>query len=438
MKRKLNAAMLSVLSLIGLSTPPSTLLAAEAIAPQEALVDKIVAVVNDRIILRSELNRKLLQKAEELRAQNMNIEDTQALRAQVLDSMILEAVQLSRAEQTGMKIADEELNQQMEAIAQQNNLSLLDLRNRLNLESDDGFNKLREQIRNQMLIQKLRQREVIDRTQITESEINNYLNRMTLANKYREIQLQHLLVALPESASQQQRKQALDKITKLRERLLQGEDFAQLAVRFSDGSRALDGGNLGWMQDSEVPTFFAKQVANLKKGEVSEIIQSPSGFHLVKIANERQAGTQQIDEFHLYRFLVLSDDALQQTQAPSSLIKIAQEIGGLNDFEALNQTFADIPKDVNANRDLGWIAQTQLTPELQSVLATLEVGRASLPLATENGWTIFYLDGVRTVNQDAQDKKEEAAQAVRARKANEMFDLWLRRLKDEAFIKITL
>ncbi|MBO1922905.1 peptidylprolyl isomerase [Thiomicrorhabdus sp. 6S3-12] len=439
MKSKLNSTLLSLLTLFAIGGPVSAVHAAETpVNSQDALVDSIVAVVNDRIILKSELNAKLLEQAEQLKSQNISVQDVDALREQVLDSLILQAVQLSRAEQIGLKISDQELNQQMEKVAAQNNLSLLELRNRLNLEADNGFNRIRDKIRNQMIIQKLRQKEVVSRAQVTESEINNYLKRMTLANKYREIELQHILIALPESATQQQRRDALQKITQLRQRIVQGEDFAQLAVRYSNGAKALDGGNLGWMKDSEVPTFFAKPVEQLSLGQVSQVIQSPSGFHLIKIADERQAGTQKVDEYHLYRFLILSDDAMQQSEAPQSLQSVVANIKSLEDFEALNQTYSDIPEEVNADSDMGWRAQEELAPELQSIVATLDIGQATQPIATDRGWLIYYLDAVRSVSEDAADKKEQAARAVRMRKANEMFDLWLRRLRDEAFVRINL
>ncbi|BBP45367.1 chaperone SurA [Thiosulfatimonas sediminis] len=437
MKPILRATLVSALSLAAF-LPLNSFAASPNSANNGVLVDRIVAVVDDRIILKSELNSRLLEKSDELAQQNIPVSDVEALREQVLESLITEAVQLSRAELTGLQVSDQELNEQMEKIAAGNKLSLLELRNRLNIEVDNGFNKLRDKIKTQMLIQKLRQREVISRVQVTESEIENYLKRKTLANKYREINLRHILVALPESATQQQRQQALQKINEIRQRALNGEDFTQLAVRYSNGSRALDGGDLGWMSDSQVPTFFAKQVNNMNLGDISDVIQSPSGFHLIQIADQRQAGTQKVDQYHLFRFLVLSDGAQQQMQAPASIREAAANINSLDDFKALQQTFADIPETENANSDMGWRSSEELSPELQTRLAGLNVGQALDPVATQRGWLIYYLDGIRTVNEDADDKREEAAKAVQMRKANEMFDLWLRRLRDEAYVRIEL
>ncbi|MBO1926220.1 peptidylprolyl isomerase [Thiomicrorhabdus sp. 6S2-11] len=437
MKPLVKATLVSALSLAAMIPPISA--AATNDAMQDAvLVDRIVAVVDDRIILKSELNTRLLEKSDALAQQNIPVTDVDALREQVLESLITEAVQLSRAELTGLKISDQELNEQMEKIAAENKMTLLELRNRLNLEVDDGFNKMRNKIKTQMLIQKLRQRDVISRVQVTESEIENYLKRKTLANKYREINLRHILVALPESANQKQRQEALKKIDDIRQRAVSGEDFAQLAVRYSNGSRALEGGDLGWMNDSQVPTFFAKEVNKLELGEISEVIQSPSGFHLIQIADQRQAGTQKVSQFHLYRFLVLSDGAMSQAQAPVSIQQAAANINSLEDFKGLQEKFADIPKEVNANNDMGWRSGEDIAPNLQELLVRINVGQAMQPVATDRGWMIYYLDGIRTVNEDAADKREEAAKAVQMRKANEMFDLWLRRLRDEAYVRIEL
>lgn len=437
MKPILRATLISALSLAAF-IPPSLSAAPATNAENGVLVDRIVAVVDDRIILKSELNARLLEKSEELAQQNIPVTDVDALREQVLESLITEAVQLSRAELIGLKVSDQELNEQMEKIAVSNDMTLLELRNRLNLEADNGFNKLRNQIETQMLIQKLRQREVVSRVQVTESEIENYLKRKTLANKFREINLRHILVALPESATQQQRQQALNKITELRQRAVSGEDFTQLAVRYSNGSRALEGGDLGWMSDFQVPTFFAKEVNQLEVGGISQVIQSPSGFHLIQVADQRQAGTQKVDQFHLFRFLVLSDGAMQQTQAPGSIREAAANINSLEDFKDLQQVFSDIPEEVNANSDMGWRSRDDISSDLQELLAQINVGQAMQPIATNRGWMIYYLDGIRTVNEDAADKREQAAKAVQMRKANEMFDLWLRRLRDEAYVRIEL
>ncbi|HHT00141.1 MAG TPA: molecular chaperone SurA [Thiomicrospira sp.] len=403
---------------------------------EDVLIDKVVAVVNDRIILKSELSSKMYEQAQALAAQNIPVNDTAALRKKVLDSLILEKLQEKRAAQIGINVTDEEINQQMQNIAEQNQMSLLELRNRLNIEMPDGFQKARQKIKQQLTIQKLREAEVISKAQVTESEIQNYLKRQHLANKNVSFHLNHILIALPESATPQQRETALESIKSLQQRIKSGEDFAQLAVRYSNGSNALSGGDLGWMKEDEVPTFFADALDGLKVGEVSDIIQSPSGFHLIKLADKRDSSANQIlTEYHLHRFIILSDD-VDRSKIPADLMALTQSIHSISDFNALFKKYPDIPAEVNAASDLGWRTLEKIPSVIRDDVAKLNPKNALPILATEKGWMVLYLDEVREVSNADKNETQKAIQAIRMRKANEMFDLWLRRLKDEAFIQI--
>ncbi len=403
----------------------------------ETLIDRIVAVVNDRIILKSELNEQMYSKAQELAAQHIPVEDTAALQAKVLDSMILETLQLERAEQLGLQVEDQEVNEQLQKIAAQNKLTLMDLRNQLNIEMPDGFQKVREQIKNKILIQKLREAEVISRAHVTESEIEHYLQRENLETNNIETRLGHILIELPDSATPDQRKEALAKAKNLLKRINSGEDFSQLAVRYSNGSKALNGGDLGWLKQAEIPTFFAEAISGLKIGQVSKIIQSPSGFHLIKVIDQQDNALQLIKEYHLHRFIILSDNADQQN-IPSHIIALTSALKSQKDFDGLSTEFPDIPAEVNAASDLGWKSIETLPSPIRNAVANLEKNRALPPIATEKGWMILFLQDTRIIDQKKVDKTQQAIQVIRVRKANEMFDLWLRRLKDEAFIKIRL
>lgn len=429
-KSPIAASLLSgCLALAGLCVTP------QAAFAQAQLIDRVVAVVDNQIILQSQLQEKMREQALKMRAQNIALPSNDALAEKVLDQMILETVQLNRAQLIGIQATDDEVNQQLQKIAQQNNLNLVQLRDRVNAQSPQAFVQLRSEIEKQILIQKLREAEVINRAQVTESEIQSFLKRQSLSNT--EVNLKHILVALPESATPEQRQEALNKANQLRQKILAGEDFSQLAVRFSDGGKALQGGDLGWMQPSEVPTFFNKAFSGLKKGETSEVIQSPSGFHLIQLADQRDGSDQKVTEYHLHQFVVLSDNAGRE-QAPKSLIQLVESIKSLKDFDALNQKFADIPKEVNRNSDLGWLNEKQLPNALREVVQSMPVKQAVGPFASEEGWLILYLDDIRQESQSDKLKAQQAMQAVRMRKANEMFDVWLRRLKDEAYIRIQL
>ncbi len=403
----------------------------------ETLIDRVVAVVNDRIILKSELNAQMFTKSQELAAQNIPVEDTDALQAKVLDSMILETLQIERAEQLGLQVEDQEVNEQLQKIATQNRLTLMDLRNQLNIEMPNGFQKVREKIKNKILIQKLREAEVISRAHVTESEIKHYLQRENLETSNIEIRLGHILIELPDSATPDQRNAALAKAQALLKRIKSGEDFSQLAVRHSNGSKALNGGDLGWLKQAEIPTFFAEAISGLKTSDVSKVIQSPSGFHIIKVIDQQDNALQLIKEYHLHRFIILSDNADQQN-IPTHIMELASALKNQEDFNGLTTEFPDIPAEVNADSDLGWKSIDTLPSPIRTAVANLEKNQALPPIATEKGWMILFLQDTRTIDQKAVDKTQQAMQVIRMRKANEMFDLWLRRIKDEAFIKIRL
>lgn len=399
------------------------------------LIDRVVAVVDDDIILQSQLQEKMQEQAMKLQAKNIQLPPTQVLAQQVLDNLILEKVQLNRAKLTGISVTDDDINQQLQQIAQQNGLNLLQLQQQLNAQKPNGFQALRSEVAKQLTIQKLRETEVISRTQVTESEINNYLTRQSLSQT--KLNLKHILIAIPESATPSQRQTALEKAELLRDRVIAGEDFSQLAVRFSNGSKALQGGDLGWMQPSEIPTFFSEAANTLSVGETSQVIESPSGFHLIQLADENDGSEQKITEYHLHQFVVLSDN-ITSNEPPKSLVALTQSIKNLNDFQALNTRFADIPEEVNRNSDLGWLNAGQLPPALAQIVTNLQTGQAIGPFANEQGWLIVFLEDTRQQSKNKQLQSQQAIQAVRMRKANEMFDVWLRRLKDEAYIRIQL
>lgn len=404
----------------------------------EQLLDKVVAVVNDQIILKSELSQKVYQQVQNMQAQNIPVNDVDVLQQKVLDNLILQKLQIARAKQNGLNVAEDEINQQLAAIAEQNNLSMYALRNQLNVERNNGFQALRDDIRQQILIQKLRETEIISQSFVSENEIQNYLKRQQLANQKVEVNLAHILIALPESATNEERKQTLQEAQDVRNKLLQGQDFAQLAVRHSDGSKALSGGDLGWLNKSEVPTFLAKAVTSLKAGQISDVLQSPSGFHIIKVKSKRDNSISQAKtQYHLHRFVIASDNN-DPTQVPNELTQLANNMDSMQDFQALFSQFNDTPKEINQNSDLGWRTLEEIPNVIASDVENMAVKSALPPLATEIGWMLLYLDDKKQTQSVDKTLKEEAARAIRARKANEKFELWLRRLRDEAFIQIKL
>ena len=398
------------------------------------LLDKIVAVVNDEIILHSELKHRVIKAQQELQARQVNTNIGQDFVLKVLDNMIMEKLQLQRIQQRGIKISDAELLEQIDEIARKNKLTTLQLRDQLNLAETNGFKTFSNNIRNQMLFQKLQQVEVLSKTQVTEGEITNYIQRQSLVNNNTEYHLAHIIVNLPESATPKQRDTAKKKAEKILSKLNMGEDFSQVAIRYSEGSKALLGGDLGWLGNDEIPTFFAQNVQSLEAGQHSKIIKSPIGFHIIKVIAKREKDSNIVKQFHLYRFLIPSDNALAKPHPPATLVELAENIDSLKEFQALNEQFSDIPAEVNANNDLGWLTIQEMPLSYAEAIYDLQVKKASKPIASAQGWEILYLNAIREKDLNLANKRQQAMNTLRRKKANETYEIWLRRLKEDALI----
>jgi len=402
------------------------------------LLDRVVAVVNDDIILKSDLEKGLVKAMQELRSRNIQLTDKEDLAEKVLDGLILERIQLQRSQQLGLKVRDDELFQQVLAIAKQNNLSAAELRDQLNKSKPNGFETFREGIRQELLFKKLRDSEVLSKTQVTESEVTNFIQRQALMQNYSEFKLNHIMISLPKSATPAEREASREKAQKLLTRLKQGEAFSQLAVRHSDGQNALQGGDLGWLKADQLPSFFMDEIDKMAVGDISRVIRSAVGFHIIQLQDKRDKDAKIVKQYHLYRFILLSDNA-QQTQTPNAtLIKLAKGINSLEDFKALNDKYKDMPTSVNANSHLGWQTLAEMPQDYIKAIKDLSPKQAAMPFANDQGWVILYLDGIRDKDLSIINKRQEAMQSLRMKKATESYGSWLRRMKDEAIIDIRL
>lgn len=256
------------------------------------LLDRIVAVVNDDIILLSELNEQTDQALAELRQRQIQRPDMTLLRERVLDNIIMQKLQEQRAKQRGILVSDEEINAQLSQMAEANNLTLLQLREALNQQMPNGFSQIRQQISDQILIQKLREVEIISQIQVSEEEINNFIQRRQLQETNEEFKLAHILITRPDSPSAEQSRELEQKVEDIYQQLQDGAEFAQMAVRHSEASQALNGGDLGWLNLDEMPSFFTDAVTPLQPGQISQIIETPSGYHILKLNDKRRGENQ--------------------------------------------------------------------------------------------------------------------------------------------------
>jgi peptidyl-prolyl cis-trans isomerase SurA len=399
------------------------------------LLDGIAAIVNDGVVLKSELNGELTRIVARLEAQGTRLPPEQNLIPQVLERLIVLRIQLQRAERVGIQVSDETLNAALGNIAQRNNVSIAELPAILAREGID-YQAYRREMREQVMIEQLRQRDVLSRIVVTPKEIDEYLARQAGRAAFNlEYDLAHILIAIPPDASPGDVAAAQKKVETVAERLEAGEDFAQLAVQFSDGQQALEGGALGWKKGDELPTLFAEIVPGLGKGQVSEPIRSASGFHIVRL-NDQRGGEPIIEnQVNVRHILISPNEVLDDASALEKIRGIRARIIAGDDFGAVARATSDDPGSRNEGGDLGWAGPGSYAPEFQQLADTLPEKTLSEPFRTRFGWHILEVLGRRVQDTTADVQRNQAANAIRNSRLAEETELWARRLRDQAFVE---
>lgn len=402
---------------------------------QPVLLDRIVAIVNDGVILQSELDRAIGISTSQLRDRGIATPPEGVLRTQVLDRLINNRVQTQKAQEAGIKIDDRELNEVLGNIAQQNNMTLAQFAEAVRKDGLD-FLAVREQIRDEVLISRVKQQEVDSRVSVTDQDIDLFLaNNKNLDDG--EYRLSAILVAVPEGATPEQRQAARAKAEALKLRLDNGEDFAQLAAAESDGQQALQGGDLDWRKGSNLPTVFANVAPKLKIGEVSQPLDSAAGYHLIKLTEKRGGGesltvTETKSQHILLQTNAIRDEAATLEQAR----ELEKRLKAGESFDKLAKEFSDDPGSKNGGGDLGFQPPGIFAPEFQIRIDQLKPDEISAPFHTQFGWHIARVNERRTRDTSAETRRAKARQAVGGRKANEEYDVWLRRLRAEAYVEL--
>ena len=396
------------------------------------MIDEIAALVDDDVITLRELDARIEQMRQQLKGR---VPPEDVLRRQVLERMIVEQVQLQLAANSGIRIDDITLNRTIQDIANRNGLDLDGLRSALMHDGIDweGF---REQIRNELTISRLRQRQVDSRVTVTDQEIDDFIaNQGGALEQDVEYRLSQILISVPEAASPEQIKAAHDKAEALRERILAGEDFAEAAARESEGQNALEGGDLGWRAAGEIPTLFARTVALMQPGDVSELIRSPSGFHIVKLTDKRGGERKLVTQTHARHILVQPNAMLSDEDARRRLVTLRQRIANGEDFAALARANSDDKGSAVNGGDLGWADPGNFVPQFEEVMNSLQPGQISDPFRSQFGWHIVQVLERRTQDNTREQLRAQAREYIRKRKQEEELDIWLRRLRDEAYVE---
>ncbi|WP_457676942.1 peptidylprolyl isomerase [Thiolapillus sp.] len=408
------------------------------ITAETELLDRIVAVVNDDVVLQSELDqevRSIEQKLAQVGAPDMPGNE---IRKQALERLILEKLQLAEAKKIGATVDDETLLLAMNNIARQNGLSLDELAAALQ-EQGMSMEEYREELRKEITLQRLRNREVISRIQVTKAEVDNYLAHAEENPGGRDAyHLRHILIATPDGASSEEIAKARKQAEDILQRLRNGEDFATLATRYSAGQQALDGGDLGWLEAGQVPTLFVKDLATMERGEVHGPYQAASGFHIIKLEDYKGGDRNIVKQTHARHILIRTDELTSDQDARNRLDQLYQRIKGGEDFAALARAHSDDKGSAIKGGDLGWVNPGDLVPRFEEVMDSLPIDGLSEPFRTQFGWHIVQVLERRDHDATEEVKRDKAKLALRKRKADEALQLYLRKLRDQAFVEIRL
>ncbi|HEY5000097.1 MAG TPA: peptidylprolyl isomerase [Usitatibacter sp.] len=399
-------------------------------------VDRIVAVVNDDVITQNDLTERVALVVRQLQRQGGELPSSDTLSRQILERMINDLVQVQLAKENGIKVDDNTLDHTIDRIATENNLSMKDFRAALDR---DGvrFPRFREDIRNEILLARLREREVDNGIVVTDAEVETELAREAReASSESEYNLAHILVQVPAQASAEQIEQRRRRAVLALAELRKGANFAQIAATYSDAPDALQGGNLGWRPSARLPTLFLDTIAKLQPGDVSDILRSPNGFHIVKLIDKRgkAAATAGVQQTHVRHILLRAREGLSEAEAREKLQRLRDRIESGADFAEMARINSE---DASASKggDLGWVAPGDTVPEFERAMNALKDGEVSQPIQTPFGWHLVQVIERRSDALSEDRKKLAARQAIRARKSDEAYQDWLRQARDRAFVE---
>ncbi len=401
-------------------------------------LNRIVAIVNDGIVVSSELEEAITNVAAQLRQKGTPLPARNVLVKQVLERLVVEKLQLQIAEMNGMSIDDSTLNGEVQQLAEQNGLSLSEFRDVL---ERDGFSYLefREDLRRQLLIKELRRQMVGSRIKVSDQEIDNLLAMLKASGKADvEYRLAHILVAIPEAAAPEDIQAAERRARNMLDRLNDNADFTELAIAESDGQTALDGGDIGWRSIGQMPELFIEPLKTLQVGGVSDLIRSPGGFHIIKLVEKRG------DERHIMRqtrarHILLREDELNSDEDNRGRIEQLEiRLRGGEDFASLARSNSHDTLSAAKGGDLGWLGPGETVPAFENAMNRLDPGEISAPVKTQFGWHIIQVMEYRDRDNTEEYERNRVRNLIRTRKYDEELFLWLRRLRDEAYVEYRL
>ncbi len=401
-------------------------------------VDRIVAVVNDEVITRNELNLRLARAESQLARQGTPSPPRAELEKQILERMISDRAVTHFAKENGLRIDDTELDRAIERIAQENQMIVAQLR--LALEKDGvPFARFRDDIRGEILMARLRDREINDKIVVTDSEIDNLIAAAAgQATANDEYNLSHILVRVAENAGPEQIQARQARAEEALKQLKSGTDFRQIAASFSEAPDALQGGVMGWRDSARLPTLFSDALRSMKPSELSSVLRSPNGFHIIKL-NERRGGQQEalVQQTNARHILIKVSEIVSEAEGRNRLRNLKERLDNSGDFAQLARANSE---DTSASKggDLGWISPGDTVPEFERAMDALKPGQISEPIRSPFGWHLIQVIERRSSDLSGERKRLAARQTLRERKGEESFQEWVRRTRDQAYVEIRL
>ena len=432
MRHSLRTFLALCLFLTGVSAPPASAAPAE---PVEA--DRIVAVVGNEVITFYDLRTRLDEAVKQLKKQGTPLPPTDVLERQLLERMIIDRIQLQFARETGLKVDDAQLDQAIGRVAAGNKMTPQQFR--LALEKDGvNYARFREEIREELMTVRLREREVDSRLVISDGEVDLYLANQASAGGGEEVQLAHILLRAPESASPEQLQKLRLRGEQAVKRAKAGENFAQLTATFSDAPDALQGGNLGWRPLERLPQIYAETAARMKPGDVSDLLRSSAGFHIIKLLGKRGGSAQaSIQQTHARHILIKVNEVVSETEARRKMENLRERLVNGGDFAELARLYS---QDGSAAKggDLGWVSPGDTVPEFETAMDALKVKELSPVVQSPFGMHLIQVLERRQRDVSEERQRAAARQALRERKLDDAYQDWLRQIRDRAYVEVRL
>jgi len=404
------------------------------------LVDRIVAVVNKEVITASELNEAIGAAERHLRRRGTPPPQRELLERQMLERLILDKVQLQMARETGIRVDEVQLDRAVQRIAEQNRMTLAEFRGAL--ERDNvPFAAYREDLREQIILSRLREREVNDKIQVSDGEIDLFLAESKPAAERVEYNLSHILLRIPEQASPERVETARSRAEKVLIEARAGGDFARLAASYSDASDALQGGSIGWRAQDRLPDLFASALVSLKPGDISDVLRSPAGFHILKLVDRRgaaAAGAAPVQQTRLRHILIRTSDSVSEDDARRRLANLRERIvRGNADFGEMARVHSDDGTSARGG-ELDWIHAGDTVPDFERAYLELKIDEVSEPVRTPFGYHLIQVLERRSADMSAERRRLQARQALRDRKSDDAYQEWLRQLRDQTYVELKL